>query len=395
MAATAPNAPRFAMGDLVRLTRGEMLQFNGADLTGAAKGQEFTVLKHGLGQKNVFVSFIKKGGELVAVTAPAESFELIPPTAWNDLLAGAEAFRDGRYAEMTPRFTRATQDAQLGTIASTLGLQMKTAVSAAGLARSADAARQPSVGIAFSRTLGGLRDAAQWLVERGYPTLALAIDQGVDRLATQVAAVTVPATKLDRDALAKRVETANRSLMLARQAMALRMGMEAEALLTDGLKAEPARPDLKAMLEKIQKDIAEAGQRCDDAISMRRFPKGAVHALTAIEMGQKLCADHPRLRALRKEMEALFAERTAPPVTPEFIASTGAKSSAEVLKAGHELYTTRCTDCHELELLDSRSLSGWQSTVAGMARRAHLSDAEQGRILEYLAAAKSSLRGEP
>jgi hypothetical protein len=30
---------------------------------------------------------------------------------------------------------------------------------------------------------------------------------------------------------------------------------------------------------------------------MRRFEKGAIHALSAIDDGLKLCADHPRLRA--------------------------------------------------------------------------------------------------
>ena len=147
-------------------------------------------------------------------------------------------------------------------------------------------------------------------------------------------------------------------------------------------------------LEKVQANIAEAGQRCDDAISMRRFPKGAVHALTAIEMGTKLCADHPRLRALRKEMEALFEERTAPPVNAAFLAAARLTGSAEALAAGHKLYTTRCTECHELELLDSRDNEGWQKIVGSMAGRAHLSAADQGRILAYLSAARTTLKSE-
>lgn len=390
-APTAPIAP-FIAGELVRMTRGEMVQFNGKDLAGAGKGQEFTVLKHDLSQKVVFVGFVNKEGALVAVSVPAASLESVPPTPWLDLAASAEAFRDGRYADLKPRLTRAAKDPQLAPIASSLFTQMNGAITAAGLLRSSDAAKQPAVAPAVARALGELRDSSVKLAGLGYPGLALVIDQGTDRLAAQNPAVAPPPTKLDRDAVGKTVAAAQLSMTRARQAVALNRGIEALEHLEAGLKCEPARPDFKAVLEKVQKNIAEAGDRCNDADKMRRFPKGAVHALTAIEMGLKLCADHPRLRSLRKEMEAQFEERTAPPVTAEFLANAGGKGSAEALKAGHKLYTSRCTECHELELLDSRSITGWRTAVSSMAGRAHLNEADQGRILEYLTVAQRSLR---
>ena len=43
--------------------------------------------------------------------------------------------------------------------------------------------------------------------------------------------------------------------------------------------------------------------------------------------------------------------------------------------------------CNDLEMLDSRSLSGWDRMVSGMARRANLTNAEKTRVMDYLAAA--------
>jgi hypothetical protein len=389
----APAVP-FTVGELVRLTRGEMVQFNGKDLAGSGKGQVFTVLKHDVAAKTVFVGFANKEGALVAVSVPAVSLEAVPPTPWVDLASSAEAFRDGRYTELKPRMARASKDPELAPLISPMFAQMNGAITASGLLRSSDSAKQSAVAGAVARALGELRDTAAKLASLGYPSLALALDQGTDRLAAQTSAVPAPPTKLNREALTGTVAAAQLSMTKARQAVALNRGIEALGHLEDGLKAEPARPDFKAMRAKVQKDIAEAGDRCNDADSMRRFPKGAIHALTAIEMGLKLCSDHPRLRALRKEMEAQFEERTAPPVTAEFLANAGGKGSEEALKAGHKLYTSRCTECHELELLDSRSIGGWRTAVSSMAGRAHLNDADQGRILEYLTIAQRSLRDD-
>ncbi|HYR58208.1 MAG TPA: hypothetical protein VEO95_06250, partial [Chthoniobacteraceae bacterium] len=166
---------------------------------------------------------------------------------------------------------------------------------------------------------------------------------------------------------------------------------EATRIIDDGLNAEPARPELRTFQSQIQKDVAEADERYKNAESMRRFLKGEVHALTAIEHGLKLCADHPQLLALKKEMSGAFEERTSPAVTPAFLAAAKVSTPAAALEEGHKLYTTRCTECHDLELIDSRGMSGWQKAVAGMSRRAGLSSTEQTRILDYLAAAENTV----
>ena len=182
-----------------------------------------------------------------------------------------------------------------------------------------------------------------------------------------------------------------RAVARARQAAALHRLSEAMKLIEEGLQAEPARPELKAMQGAVKKDFDEATQRYQDADKMRHFNKGEVHALTAIEHGLKLCIDHPQLIALKKEMSSAFEERTSPPVTPQFLAAAKVSTAPAALTEGHKLYTTRCTECHDLELVDSRGMSGWEKTVGGMSRRANLTQAEQQRILDYLAAAQNSV----
>ena len=61
------------------------------------------------------------------------------------------------------------------------------------------------------------------------------------------------------------------------------------------------------------------------------------------------------------------------------------------LEEGRRLSTVRCTQCHDLELLDLRSMSGWGKAVTGMAGRARLDDKQKTRILDYIAVAQSSL----
>ena len=123
--------------------------------------------------------------------------------------------------------------------------------------------------------------------------------------------------------------------------------------------------------------------------------KGVIHALTALEMGLKLCADHPKLLALKKEMQSAFEERTAPPITEAFLRAAGPEVSAKAMEEGRKLYTSRCTECHDLELLDSRSVAAWRDAVGSMARRAKIDGAEQSRIVAYLAAAQRGLDSNP
>jgi cytochrome c2 len=112
-----------------------------------------------------------------------------------------------------------------------------------------------------------------------------------------------------------------------------------------------------------------------------------VHALSALDDGLKLCADHPALRELRQEMNTQFEERASPPVTPAFLAAAKVATSRDALEQGRQLYTSRCAECHELEMIDSRGRSGWEKAVGGMSRRAGFTSAEQSKVLDYLAAA--------
>jgi hypothetical protein len=127
---------------------------------------------------------------------------------------------------------------------------------------------------------------------------------------------------------------------------------------------------------------------------MRKFPKGTPHALTALEMGLKLCADHPLLLALKKEMSSAFEESTAPPVDTAFMAAAKGGDAKE-LTEGHSLYTNRCTECHDLDLIDSRTIGSWEKMVGSMSRRAGLNSEQQARILTYIAAAQKVVESKP
>lgn len=377
-------ARALVVGDPVRVTRSEMLLFQGKNLAGAAKGQEFTLLKHDAGKKQVFVSFMKDDGTLVAATLPDEAVEPGVVRATSVLVRGVEAFRDQRYDEAKRLLTRAALDKQHAALAGALFTRVNGAFGSASLARTSPAAKQ-----AATTTLQTLRDTAEGLAKAGMTRIALALDEGTDRLGAQVPGLTVPATKVDRADLTKRAAISQRETMLARQSFALKQLVAASKHVAAGLEAEPAHDELKAMQPLVQKDLEEADTLCKTAKKMQRQPNGAVHALSAIDDGLKLCTDHADLRELRKTLAAAFEEKTSPQVTPAFVSIAKVGTSAPMLEEGRKLYTVRCTECHDLEMLDGRTLTSLSSMVGSMSRRAGLSDAEKTRILDYIAAAKT------
>jgi hypothetical protein len=392
-----PAAGGFSPGDMVRLTRSETLMLEGKNFAPAPKGEDFSVLQVDNTQGLVHVSYHKDDGSVVAPTLPAEALQPSPPDPWLDLLRGVESFRDQRYDDAKRLLARAAEDPQYKPLATALATRINAALTAGQQARSgAPAARQ-----AFANVFQGLRDAAEQLTKLGYLCLALPLDEGADRLGALVLGIAIPAgqkpdptalaglppSKLNRDDVTKRVAVSNIMAARARQSIALHKLMEASKLLNEGLKAEPARPDLKAFDAKVEKDIDEADQRYKAADEMRRHFKGTVHALTAIEMGLKVCTDHKKLRELRQEMNAAFEERTSPPVNSEFLATAKVSTPAQTLEEGRNLYTKRCSECHDLEMVDSRTISSWQKAIAGMAGRAHVNEAQQARMLDYLTAA--------
>jgi hypothetical protein len=366
-------AAAFAPGEVVRLSRNETLSFKGKDFTGAPKGHEFTVLKHDAIQRRVYVGYYK-GEELIAVSIPQEAVEALPPDAWIDLRRGAEAFRDQRFDEARRHLQQAMRDPACRTTASKID--------------SAMAAARP----ALAGSLQGLREIAGQLHRQGMSSIALPIDEGIDRVGARLlTAAEIPPSKIDRVDVANRVTTAARSVARARQSIALRRMIEASGHLKTGQEAEPNRTEWEALQAAIQKGIRDAEESYEAANRMRRFEKGAIHALTALERGLKYCADSPKLRELRTEMQALFEQRTAPAVTEVFLAAARTKTPWQALEEGRKIYTTRCVECHDLELLDSRSVSAWRDVVARMSRRAELSGDEEARVIDYLTAAQNGL----
>lgn len=370
-------------GDLVRLTRGETLEAGNEAIAGGAKGQEFVVLQSDPRNGSVSVPFFKDDGTLLAATLPAAALEAVQLTGWLHVLRGTEAFRDGRYPAVKGSLAAASQDAQWRAIAAAIAPRLDAATAAA------------SAKPALSTAIAGLRELCEGLVKLGHQSLALAIDEGADRLGAPLLGAALPPAKADRAELTKRVGISNRALARARQAMALRRTSTVAKLVEEGLAAEPGRPELIAMRTRIASDVKEADERFTAADGMRRHgEKGVLHALTAIEMGLKHCADHPKLLALRREMQSTYEDRTAPAVSPALLKLAGAGASPDVLEEGRRLYTTRCTNCHDLELLDSRTRTSWEGAVASMARRARLDGAQQARIMQYIAAAQSSVAAD-
>ncbi len=365
-------AMAFVPGDLVRTKRSEMLQFQGKDFLASAKGQEFPVLQDA-GRGVVFVPFVKPDGSMVAVTLPADALEAVPRDGWQDLLAGLEAFRSGRTDDARQFVARAAQDEKYRALATALAPRLQAAV----------VSKSPTA-------LQTLRETAVQLDKLGHQSLALFLDEGTDRLGGP----TAPPSKVDREDLKKRVATSTRSVARARQAVAMRCLANADQEIRTGLEAEPNRPELKAMQVHVQKDLEEAKQKAADADRMRKINKGMPHALTALNMGLKICVDLPELNSLKKDMSAAFEEKTAPPVTAAFLTAVGS-GDPKALAEGHTLYTNRCTECHDLELLDSKTASGWERAVAGMSRRAGLNAAQQARILEYITAAQKVVSKQP
>ena len=249
LAILAWNFPALAdgvPGEFVRLTRGEMLIFEGKNLVGAPKGQEFTLLKLDPALKRVFVSFLKDDGTLVAVTLPDDAIEPSPDTASRDLSRGMEAFRDRRYEESRRLLLRASQDKECGALASALAKRLETAYAAAAQARVGTPAGRP----AFGTALQGLRETAEQLNSAGGVTFALCVDEGTDRLGGDASS-----SKLDRADLAKRAAVSQRSVMRARQDIALKRLNSALKAITEGLQAEPGHLELKAFQPRVQRDI--------------------------------------------------------------------------------------------------------------------------------------------
>jgi cytochrome c5 len=397
-------------GDLVRANKKDTLNFFGEPLLGVPKGQEFTVLKHQPGSGVVYLAFVQKEGAVVAVTLPEGSLEAVPMDAWMLTLRGAQSFRDQRFDDARKFLIEAAKDASYRRLAQKMltsieavGASVRPAVQAIGEFQSSGGIEVSKIKLinaqqSFSLSALKVREASAELDGLGYTSLSYALDEGLDRLALKVlppsanpGQVSLPPSKLEKENLAARAAKAGFSVVRCRQAVAVRRLMEASQYISEGLAVEPARPELKAMQVKVLEDIKDAEGRCDAAQENRKRNLG--QALLSLERAVKLCADHPMVLKLRDEMSGALEAKTAPPVTKEFVAAAKSPVPESALVEGHRLYTSRCSQCHDLEMLDSRSAGGWKDEVAGMAGRAKIDAAQQASIVQYIVAALSVVKG--
>lgn len=76
----------------------------------------------------------------------------------------------------------------------------------------------------------------------------------------------------------------------------------------------------------------------------------------------------------------------APPVTPAMTAANG--TPAATLNAGREIFSTRCTTCHNADPVRAYDADDWRRIVGRMAARSKLQPAERAALLAYLTAAQ-------
>ncbi|MGV3532833.1 MAG: hypothetical protein ACO1QR_10725, partial [Chthoniobacteraceae bacterium] len=179
-AASAAPSLIFSKGDPVQLTRSESLLLDGKYYAGGPKGQELVVLQHDQRRGIVFVPFVKDDGAVVALSVPSDALEPSPPDAWSDLLRGVEAFRDGQPDQARHFLLRAAQVEEYRALATSISAR----VNAVWIAKQRADQGSPQV---LAPALQPLRDGAEQLTKLGHTTLALALDQGADRLAANVA----------------------------------------------------------------------------------------------------------------------------------------------------------------------------------------------------------------
>ena len=57
-----------------------------------------------------------------------------------------------------------------------------------------------------------------------------------------------------------------------------------------------------------------------------------------------------------------------------------------VIEAGHAIYTTKCTKCHALKVVDNYTTDRWTGILKSMIPKAKLDDTESGQVTAYVMA---------
>jgi hypothetical protein len=82
-----------------------------------------------------------------------------------------------------------------------------------------------------------------------------------------------------------------------------------------------------------------------------------------------------------------------PAVSPSLIASARLdRLSAQELSMGHEVFVSRCLECHTLPSVGKYSSAEWPHLVARMAGRANLTASDQRAVTGYLRAASATTK---
>ncbi|SRR5260221_11415140 len=57
-----------------------------------------------------------------------------------------------------------------------------------------------------------------------------------------------------------------------------------------------------------------------------------------------------------------------------------------VIEAGHAIFTTKCTKCHALKVVDNYTTDRWTGILKSMIPKAKLDDTESGQVTAYVMA---------
>ncbi|MEI6712674.1 MAG: hypothetical protein WCO60_02915 [Verrucomicrobiota bacterium] len=91
---------------------------------------------------------------------------------------------------------------------------------------------------------------------------------------------------------------------------------------------------------------------------------------------------------------ALLSGCTTPPpvVTPQLAAFGGGNAKITDLQTGRNIFVGPCAKCHSLDSPLAFSTSEWGRIVSDMAEPAKINSAQQTLLLNYLLAARASLK---
>jgi mono/diheme cytochrome c family protein len=80
----------------------------------------------------------------------------------------------------------------------------------------------------------------------------------------------------------------------------------------------------------------------------------------------------------------------APAMVDARVIRAAGHANAKTLRAGRDLFTSRCIECHTLPAISRYPASAWPSLVDKMAKRADLKTSERDAIVAYIVAVRKT-----